>query len=71
MSVQKGISVTTYNWERFHCEICKLPYPLKLELKNGKVINLVEYQNTYESYIVLERLQTSLRKKIFVIEGNS
>jgi hypothetical protein len=57
-TVRQSHMSSTYTWDRLFCELCKTPYPLKLNLKD-RTLNLISLPKPKPNYIILEELTRS------------
>jgi hypothetical protein len=53
VEVRERGPVRSYEWKRLECELCKSPYPVKVQL-DSYTYELVSFPRPHEHYIVLE-----------------
>lgn len=65
--------VNSYIWKNLECEICKTSYSDTVKLKDGTLVNLLNY-NVHEDannlYMVIESVTNTTSKTIHVINFN-
>ena len=54
--VQKGTpKVTTYQWKKYECEICLLPWPKKVKFQ-GRINDLISLNRPATPYLIMEKV---------------
>mmetsp|Transcript_1949 Transcript_1949/g.1757 ORF Transcript_1949/g.1757 Transcript_1949/m.1757 type:complete len:133 (+) Transcript_1949:349-747(+) len=65
--VQSKTYIITYLWKAFECELCKESYDEALQTKYG----LLQYENPFTDYMVLESINVNNSKNVYIIQINS
>lgn len=53
-SFKENSLVKTYCWKTIECELCKVKFPDRVSVNNGKVVDLVSFEKPEADYIILE-----------------
>ena len=63
----------TYFWKNLECELCKQRLPIDMELNDGKVVSLLDYdlpeyrKNEEPCYFILESISSNTSKVIHIV----
>ena len=65
--------MSTFFWKNLECELCKMRFPIEIELKNKTTVNVLDYDlpayetNEQPHYITLESISSNTSKVIHVL----
>ena len=69
IKIDSNDNYSIFKIKKIQCELCKNPYPDYIRY-NRKLFNILEYNNIYKKYIVIESLSVDKRKNRFLYIGN-
>jgi hypothetical protein len=64
ISARERVNAMSFSWKALECELCKLPYPEKIEI-NGICHQLIEIPKPEGSFIILEALGKDKNTKTY------